>query len=296
MTCSSLHTDLENLGHRSLNRLIAAVERTPGLPPLRIRRAYAHWEVQPAKSLEAVLNAGFDPLVVSEHGTDSADALIQYDIAAMLKYMPTIGAFIIASGDRGFRPTLEQIKAHKRVAVLCCPEQTASPVLISAADIFIPIPPSPDPTPTPAQPAVVPENDIDREGVVLDVPTATANMCRVVLDLIRADSAQLRDGGLPLSSLADTLRPLRNPQAGKNRWLLKLVQSACAYSELHIAKSKDGDQRIFLRGCVPPSYFSVDLPASPSKAIDANNGSESDFQDQRTVHRIGTSPLPGTGA
>lgn len=263
MAHSALLIDIENIASKFLTAIFETVEQSPEVGSPNIRRAYAHWDAQAARTKDKVLALGIDPVHVTKKGKNSSDERLHGDVLEMLGSFPSIQTYAIVSGDHGFRKTFAHIHAHHKFGVLCCSEETASRALRRAADLVILIPRSREHGPASVS------SSTSRTPLLKQVEGATnprvgdTNAQRRILDLIKQNAnyrKQLGAGGVPIGSLAEMLRPLKNPSAGKNRWLVRLLHGACDGTELCLARSKvDGEHRLFLPNRVNDGYELLNL-------------------------------------
>lgn len=85
----------------------------------------------------------------------TADEVLMNDIRTLLRTRRSVSRFIICSGDGHFIPTICEIQRQGREAIVMANQQSASHLIIKAADKFIPLPPVTIPAPKEAFRALV---------------------------------------------------------------------------------------------------------------------------------------------
>jgi len=77
----------------------------------------------------------------------TADEVLMNDVRTLLRTKRSVSRFIICSGDGHFIPTICEIQRQDREAIVMANQQSASHLIIKAADKFIPLPPVTVPVP-----------------------------------------------------------------------------------------------------------------------------------------------------
>lgn len=129
--------------HNHLVRLLLSHARRLGEP--RHLLAFADWDRFPGAQ-RTLATAGFETRYVptSHAGKNSADLALQLELLKLLHLGAAPEIFVLASGDRDFLTTLEEIRHHGKRGVVLAVEQSTASVLKKHAHRFIPLVLTPD--------------------------------------------------------------------------------------------------------------------------------------------------------
>lgn len=262
MKCdTALFYDIENIGCAHLKEIISALQRTGKIGRVAIQRAYAHWKHQSDKTVQAILALGIDLIEVGSYQKNAADIRLAADAMELLNYLPSIQIFVIVSGDGGFVQLAKKLHEYGKIVVGCGRHECTGTTLKEVCDFFLPIP---DP------------RESDATEPLLTAPPAVGHLAghsQGQIGHCESDQGEcgrrypgfledspglvnkMNQGGLPIGIVADLLRKIKDSNAGKHRWLIKLLLSICKGTGVCVAKSRrNGEWKIFARGNVPPEY------------------------------------------
>ena len=246
-----LLVDAENVGcfHYAFN----LVTQMTGINRFVVRRAFGRWRDLPDRLKQEAFDLSID-LIEAAFGPHGAEVTLARHALDLTEYLRELKTYLIISGDGSLVPLVQRLHQLGKKVVVCGREGCTSRALRAACDFFVPIPASTKPERAEAPIAV--------SAPVQNGNTHALHFLQTNADYLR----KMRNGGLPISQLADALRQLKDPLSGERRWLVRLLAATCDEAPVCLAKSAHGDHRLFVKGCVPEDFMVVCCPSQPAVA------------------------------
>ncbi|MCL5005137.1 MAG: NYN domain-containing protein [Acidobacteria bacterium] len=231
-----------------------------------IRRAFAYWSNQPRNLKRAAFDLAFD-LFDAGFGPHRAEVTLGNHALQICEYLPEVTTHVLLCGDGALEPVVKRLRQLERFVIIAGHEGSTSRALKAAAHLYVAIPGHAKARSKTQQA----RSKRPHTGLAEDLPAPVAvNMPegngndRHVLDLVhdRPDyMAKMTLRGLPLSEVANVIRPLGKFDTSQRRWLKKFLLEACDGSPFCLARSKvHGDHRLFRRDFVPTGEFVITSP------------------------------------